>query len=361
MPPLMHHKSDTLITVPNGAMTIIRGSSSIDDVQSVARQREFDPYTAPDIPISLQPNRPSKASSLRPYIHDHQRTASNTSLLRDPGDSFGYPQRGWSADDDISLLNHSPMEVDDAMDNSRGVYIAPLRDVETLPSRSARPGVISTESLPTFLSDVGVTENAGNSHGGTGGEFSPQSPTLSIYPADARLQHASYAGVQSCSEPSGWDDSTQSTHVSLPKPFALQPGPSLIRANRSREDALNHGSVRLLSGNELAAGRTTELDPHSVPVPVPSCSSTPRPPADATMVLGTSNRPLGGHESNNNVNDVRGVASNAVFSGYVSNRVKITSGGTWATDSSGVQSVYESKQQPPDVHKTSSQGPRQMP
>jgi len=352
----MHHKSDTLITVPNGAMTVIRGSSSVDDVQSVARQREFDPYTASGIPISLQPNRPSNASSQRPYIQNHQRTVSHTSLLRDFGDSFSQPQRGWSADDDMSVLNHSPMEMKDAMDGSRGVYIAPLRDVEALPNRSARPGVISTESLPIFSSDVGVIENASNSQSGT--DFSPQSPTLSMYPADARLQRASYAGIQSYSEPSGWDDSTQSTHVSLPKPFTLQPGPSLAHATRSREDVLDHGPVRSFPGNEFAAGRTTELGPHSVPVP--SSSSTPRLPADAIMVPGTSNRPLRGRESNNNISDVRGLASSGAFSAYVTNRGKITSGGTWGTDSSGVQSVYESKQQPPDVHKTSSQGPGRM-
>lgn len=355
---MIHHKSDTLITVPNGAMTVIRGSSSVDDVQSVARQREFDPYTTSGIPISLQPNRPSNASSQRPYIQDHQRTASNTSLLRDIGDSFSHPQRGWSADDDMSLLNHSPMEVDDAMDSSRGVYIAPLRDVETLPNRSTQPGVISTESLPIFSSDPGVIENASsNSQSGTGGDFSPQSPTLSMYHADARLQRASYAGIQTYSEPSGWDDSTQSTHVSLPKSFAQQPGPSLAHANRSREDNLNHGPVRSFPGNEFSVGRTTELGPHSVPVP--SSSSTPRPPADAIMVPGTSNRPLRGHESN--ISDVQGLASSGAFSAYVTNRGKITSGGTWGTDSSGVQSVYESKQQSPDVHKTPSQGPGRMP
>jgi len=331
----MHHKSDTAITVPHGAMTVIRGSSSIDDVQSVSRQRGFDPYTASGVPNSLQPNHPRHAVSRHPYIRDHQVTASNTSLLRETGDSSGYPQRGWSADDDMSLLNHSPVEVEDSMDGSRGVYIAPLRDAETLHSRSARSGVVSIESLPNFSNNVGLTET---SPSGTGGEeFSPQSPTLSMYQADAGLQRASYVGIQSYSESSGWDDSTQSTHGPRPKPFAPQPGPSLAHANRSREEVLNHDPGRLFSaGHEPAAGRMTELGLRSVPALVPSRSPTPRPSADAAMVLGSGDR-------------------------YVSNRVKTTSGGTWGTDSSGVQSVYESKQAPPDVHKAFfSQGPGRM-
>ena len=332
----VHYNSDPSLAFQRRSLV------SIHDFQSalhVPQQREFDPYAASDIPISLQPSRRPHDLSQHPYIHNHQRTASGTSLPKALGDSFGYPQRGWSADDDRSLLNHSPMEVDDSMD---GVYIAMPRDAATLGSR---PGAVSTESLSIFASEVGVGENPSHSHGGTGGEFSP---TLSTFQADPRLHRVSCVGIQSFSETSGWDDSTQSTHGPpvrsiIPNPFDPQPSPTLTPVDRSRTDIVNparNDPARLFPENEPSAGRTTELGPRSVP----SRSPTPRPSFDAAMISGPSSRPLSGHESNNNNNDVRDVTNSRAFSGYV--KVKTTSGGTWNTDSSGVQSVFEPVQPP---------------
>jgi len=232
------------------------------------------------------------------------------------------------------------MEVDDSMD---GVYIAMPRDAATLGSLVSRPGAVSTESLSIFASEVGVGENASHSHGGTGGgEFSP---TLSTFQADPRLHRVSCVGIQSFSETSGWDDSTQSTHGPpvrsiIPNPFDPQPSPTLTPVDRSRTDIVN--PARLFPENEPSAGRTTELGPRSVP----SRSPTPRPSFDAAMISGLSSRPLSGHESNNNNNnnDVRGGTNSRAFSGYV--KVKTTSGGTWDTDSSGVQSVFKPVQPP---------------
>ncbi|KAF5346722.1 hypothetical protein D9756_010381 [Leucocoprinus leucothites] len=413
-PALTHQISDIstgLQPVPSGAMTNIRPlSSSSTTTRTGSQQSEFDPYKDSGIPrpIILQPNRHPDAQRSQPYTHDREHSSSSASLPRPPGDPVGQLQRGWSADDDMDraslLMDQPPMQVDDGMSGSRGVYVAAPRDAMTLGDMPTHSRVLSIDSFVTAIGDSDTGGNGRNSHrfssGGTGEEGSPTSPTLSMLQADPRSQ-ASYAGRRSISGSSGWDASThitQSTNspIELPLPISgrtpnfnprplpptgspsstvyrnLSPQPSprpsharlgsetsLIQSNRSREDILNparNDPVRLFPASVRSAGYTTGLSPDSVPIPPLSRSHTPRP--------SESSAPRSGHTPNNSTGSSRSVTGSGPLAGYVEmDRTQVSVGGTWGTDSSGIQSVLESIQRLPDAypHDSSSSSNKRTP
>ncbi|KAJ3575384.1 hypothetical protein NP233_g1137 [Leucocoprinus birnbaumii] len=332
--PLAPVSTNHVQPVPSGAMTNVRQlpSNPADRVRSGPQPNDFDPYAGIPRPNPLTLNRHPDAITSQhslPYNYNRERSASSATLPREPGDSAGQLQRGWSADDDMdrASIDQPPMEIDDGMSGSNGVYIAAPRDVTTLGAMSSNQRPLSTESFATAMTEVDT--GGRNSHrfssGGTQhGEVSVDSPTLSMLQSDP-LAKARFADRRSVSGSSGWEAGTQFTHNSmspvepipplpsipartpnlksrpLPSPnspnlsanhnLSPQPSPrpshvrlgsetSSINNNRSREELLNpsrNDPVRLFPASVRAAGYTTGLSPDSVPVPPPSRGHTPRP------------------------------------------------------------------------------------
>jgi hypothetical protein len=425
-PQLTHQTSDTsidqfsILRRPNTAMSHSKRTSSSGDTARFipqSQQSEFDPYVASRIPrpSQLQPNRRTdEGRDLHPYDHN-QRPSSTASLPRAPGDPVGQVQRGWSIDDDADnaslLLDRSPMEVDDGMSGSRGVYIATPRDVMTLGVMPHHHKTISSDTFATVMTESGPEESASNSHrfssdpveGESDGP--PFSPTLSTLQSDARNNpgFASYAGRESLSGSSGWDASTVATHKTNPplelpplptsgrnprfsgRPLPIpssnlnashtlspHPSPRLGHAqlgseanslhhnrSRSREEILNPGKndpMRLFPASVRAAGYAIALTPDAVPSP----ARTPQPSEDGNF-NSSANRPENG--PNNSASSARaGGTGRGAPAGYVEREGG--GGGTWGTDSSGIQSIFESVQQLPDLypsHEAPSSGNKRTP
>lgn len=401
---LRNQKSETSI----GDYSILRAPQGdrrrLSSSGDTSRSSEFDPYKAQGLP--------------RPYsYHTHQRSASSTSLLRVPGEAIGadgsglHHTRGWSLDDDTDraslLMNREPMGVDDGMGFGGGgsVYLATPRDVNM--GRHSRTQ--SSESFMTANSDFGTAERirgggpGGSARGGgweggdTGGR---SSPTLSMLEADPRNRpgaFASYAGRESVSGSSGWDASTQA-HGANTSPIDLPPVPALrdpdfsprsnanfssspsltpnrnltpnvsprmghvrlgstevLKPSRSREDILvpaRNDPVRLFPDSVRAAGYTTGLGPDAVPVP----SRTPRPNGNDNDDGNGSGRTTG-NSIERSVSSGVGLTGSGVFAGYVGRDSTQVGGGTWGTDSSGVQTIFEAVQQLPDVYVPPHAGP----
>lgn len=453
-PELSHQTSETsigqfsILRTPNASITDRRRLSGGDAQQTSS---DFDPYITQGLPrptvMPLQPNRRRGAYSNNNtvYINPHQRSVSNASLPRTPGDPEGQPQRGWSADDDVDrtslLIEQMPMEVDNAMS---GVYIATPRDVRAM----GGPGMghwrnLSDDSFATAASDIGSAElNGGRRGAGVRNSFNsglePNSPTLSMLERDPRVQQAfgaSYAGRESVSGSSGWDASTQASHGpndalspptdplppvpnSNPRLFAttnastpnirthghthshsfssnsiistpsrsLTPNPGTghtrlgsdssinarsLRTSRSREEILNparNDPVRLFPASVRAAGYTTGLSPEAGPVP----TRTPRPNENGNGNVSANNNGngrVGDNHGGSSTNTGGGGGSNGngggggrrgpngiplsgsgPMAGLVERDRTQVRGGTWETDSSGVQSILEQVQQLPETY-----------
>jgi hypothetical protein len=323
-------------------------------------------------------------------------------LPRVPGDSAGQPQRGWWADDDVDraslLIDRQPMQLDDGMSERRGVYIATPRDVTTLGTKPQHYRAFSNETFATTTSDFGPEEwydgdarnTEINAEATTG--LSPISPTLRSLEADARNNtgFAKYVGRETITGGSGWDASTMShsnnSPIEPPPPMAgrsphissrsladfspslalnrtlspnLSPRPgharlgsesSSLKSSRSREDVLNpakNDPVRLFPASVRGAGYTTGLAPGSGPTPTPTPPRTPQPSGGRNGNVST-NATRSGHTPSNSAGSQKAITG--TFTGYVESDTTHTGGGTWGTDSSGVQSIFEPVQQLPDVY-----------